>query len=528
MGGTILGVIIFLYILAWIFKGIRFVLYWTFSAMGEWACERVSESRYRKENSSTIIFLIARPFDIAAHIYRLAVRIVRDHVGTYLLTFFIFFILWYQTAIFPDKGLYAYLFLALFTVLLFPTFFLSRFSEPLGLVRSSYYLGQLAAYSYRHYHQSGPLFSAIITWKRGAIQKQCTSQQKWLSAKLQRCNPNEIGTLVCRFLVSDKSRSEEEIIALLQSFYFINPILCPGRLYRKAGLLLLAIESQRGNWKNVRKWSALWLKKAPSAQILFFNLVAQRMEYSPVTGNSLLLCFTCIICLKPSYFPIALLALQRKPKDIGKILTILNTATPDRQTGLKILSTISESRHLQKNKVILHRLACYFEEILQTECHTAAKNREAENHIDDLEEVLSSTLSKWHEEAEQTAEALEQNTLIIDVSSNREETLMESIGYQARALENRFRQDNYINTEFEWQEWAAVMTLYEQAATTPHLQYQAFHKLVPVCWDWSAWLNNSHHERSLAAAIFRWIRHEALHFEDHDTVSAMDSNLRRA
>ncbi len=513
-------------LLSWFFKSSTYVFYWTFNPISEWARERIDESRYQRPDSSIVIYMIARLVDINAYLLIWIQRTARDHFGTYLLSSFLLSVLWYITAVSSSKGIYEYLFLALLTILLTPTFFLSKFSEPLGLVRCSYFLGQLATYSYRHYHDSGSLFSASIAWRRMRNNQQKAKQKKWLLAKLLRCNQKDISTQVCYFLLSDTYYSKEQLVALLQALYFIDPIRCPGRLYRKAGLLLLAIECQRGNWGAVRKWSALWIKKAPSPSILFFNLVAQRMDYKPVPGNYLLLCLTCIFCLNPNYITIAFLALKKKPHDFADVWDSMDTSKPDRQIGLQVLSEVADKTHLKRNKAILHRLGCYFERILDMEQNKPATNRDTKHYLNNIEDVLTSTLSSWYENADQNTIALEQSRLITSTSSDQENKLMESIDYQAKSLKNRFNQGKYITTTFEWQEWASIMILYEQTTVIPHLHYIAFHKLSGICWSWSAWLHNTQSDRTLSYAIFSWIRQEALHFQDYHTANFMDKNLR--
>ena len=517
---------IFLYLAAWTIQVVIRLCYWTCTPLYNWAEQIASKSRYPNTRTSWGKLIFTWPVASGFRFYKWLNRHVRDLLGHYLIFASLLLLLIFIVIDIENRGIVSYIVLFLLTIALIPTFFSSTIVEPLGLVRLSHLLGQFSRFTYRRNSNGGPLFSAVLAWKHVRNKEKEDAHRRRLEGLLAQWYSKELGVIICRLLLASENTEEEKIIGMLQAFYFTDSFKCPRRIKKHAGLWLVALEAKRGNWQSVRKWSALWLKEAPSTDLLFFYLVSRKMEDEPVPGGGVILFCSWISTFNCKYILMLKLAFQRKPEAMRRQLALLDEDSPDRETGLQLLLHFAESPQLRQNKELLNTLARNFESILAAEQYKAADNAGKLQGIGQAEKTLSQIFSSWNESAHGTLPSQDCSFLFNGMNGAREDTgLLEALDYNLEALRNRYLADRFVNTEFEWQEWATVMVLYEQIVLYDGMHFQAYQAVLSICWNWAVWLWNEQHEFALSSGVFRWIRHEAISLGDYDTAEAMDGNL---
>lgn len=384
---------------------------------------------------------------------------------------------------------------------------LGQFSIRLGMVKTSFYLGQLAIGIHRRDSFGGALFYGWKALKYADPSKSAISH-RWLSEKLMLYKGElKTGGMVVQIFLKENDVDEQKMLSLFENLDFANQALIPGNISRYAFRWCLARELKNGDWEKIGSLAFQWYGAAwnpLAAWIVRESWVRESKSYSKWNPGRLL------------YYACAGFPRWKKflpPSTGGNAPPSLRDSTIAAAERISIIEGEWWYRNSHKSRD--ERITKYWEYQLKI------------LGANEYWPQRCATLGAFDNQA--VIESLEDSVKKIITLDDAESDMMDTERQEARdkafkllnikvnAINQRVESKTLMSDARELEEWYAIVAIVGPLLKDSWAKSQAFYILRDVCWQWVADLWNGKNSKASAYIISGFLSPLAAAMGDEDS-----------
>lgn len=425
---------------------------------------------------------------------------------------------------------------ALASIVLVPTLWRRAVFQPLGMVKTSYFLGKLSLFSFRKDVYGAGIYCGMRALMAGIKSKDPGSARKtdadraWLLAKIPKVQHFSGATAVSYVFIEDRALHSDTIRNQLLALRYCKKSNIPKEAFVFALNWLAADLAERGDWEKIKYIHTHWARSILWSDGNFLRWVGDiALGKKPKPSH---------IWLKWRYFlsgnrSFSTLFSQLDSYDSSLNISSASEHQPEVtysfQNGAILLAKMDAIKDLPSSEDYYRHVADYWAQLLSDSSQhqfwtERAKQLGVTNYlavVDEIEKTVQNALQHGSISVSGSAERTAGHMLENARRKSREEyferleTLNETISY-------REKQD--IRAQVAWLEWIEFLTLYAYLARDESDRSLAYHQSSRAWSHCAVTLWNYHYERFISYCILGWLCEEAEHFNDAEMLRVMKKN----
>ncbi len=373
----------------------------------------------------------------------------------------------------------------------FPTF-LAQGTIRLGMIRTSFLLGQLALATHRRDSFGGALFYGWLALK-SSKPEDAAKGHAWLVKKLSNYKGQlKTGGMIVQILLKENNLDDRQMMVLFENLDFANKRLIPGNISRYAFRWCLARTLATGDWGKIGALAFQWYGEAwnPLAGWLVRECwVRDSDAFYPRSHPSRFFYFAC------AGFPRwSKLLPKAKGDNAPPSLRDATIKTAERSSLIEAEWWFKNTMKPRDKK--LDKYWEYQSSQIKSDLYWQKRGRDlgvfdAEKTIDNLKESIRKNIEINDPESTMDNEELQKSR----------DSAFKLLKIKVNALNQRIEKNALMNDANEIEEWYAIVAILTPLLNDKWAKSQVFYILRDACWQWVADLWNKKKSKASAYLI---------------------------